>query len=165
MGEKERDKQGQRTLEQQTAVRKKILHHAINKKKTFQNVFIQQSKLFMFFENEKPRFCRSKYFDSFEKLKVWKKTQISAREKHCSKDNEDQKCEKQKNAQNWSFQHRTWKRILHIFLTHFVFDVKKNWTVDLKKTTILLNLFLFVMTIALEKAVNCVLCLKARSFF
>ena len=98
MGEKERDKQGQRTLEQQTAVRKKILHHAINKKKTFQNVFIQQSKLFMFFENEKPRFCRSKYFDSFEKLTRLKKNEISAREDFRSKDNEDQQCEKKKNA-------------------------------------------------------------------
>ena len=52
----------------------------------------------MFFENEKPRFCRSKYFDSFEKLTRLKKNEISAREDFRSKDNEDQQCEKKENA-------------------------------------------------------------------
>jgi hypothetical protein len=53
----------------------------------------------MFFENEKPRFYRSKYFDSFEKFTGLKKTEISACAKHCSEDNEDQQCEEKTNAE------------------------------------------------------------------
>jgi hypothetical protein len=54
----------------------------------------------MFFENEKPRFCRNKYFDSFEKSTGLKKNEISACEKLGSKDNEDQKFKKKKNVKN-----------------------------------------------------------------